>query len=604
MFGNHLARPSGLTRLALGGLLLWSTQSLGCAVDATSDAAAVAQTENPLWVKGSKIWSSGVIQVCWKTSGWPTEKAWVQQAVHDTWEAVPPGVVKFVGWEDCQREWWSGRITNGVPIEIKDDHPHTVGLGTDNAPANLYIDNGMVLNFTYVNFDPGCVTDYGLKLCIQATAAHEFGHLLGFAHEQNRGDTPDLWVPGYASWCKDMVQGNEGDAILTAWDRDSIMNYCSTEWNNLGRLSDGDKRGLLTAYGGKNAGTSSAPGQQFQADLNGDGYEDAFALYDYGGDKMGVWVWSGSMNGLTPPWNAFLSAPGDWRWGNAKPLAGDFDGDGKADIAAFYNYGNDNSAIWVWYSTGSGFLAPQLLWYSGVTNWSWERSQPVVGDFNGDGVTDIAVFYDYGSDDTALFSFDFRRGRTVDAPVQRWRSGAGNWRASNIKPVTGHFVAGEGRLTDIMVFYDYGSSDTGSFLFRGLPWGIGAPTPKWRSGPGNWAWSNSKFVAADFNGNGLTDIACLYDYGSSDAALWLFWEGNGWPSQVWRSGAGNWYQPGTSLAAGRFAGGTRAQIAGFYDYGSDTSAIWTFRGPLAGWAPVAQWYSGHWNWSAPRTKFF
>ncbi|MGE5474893.1 MAG: FG-GAP-like repeat-containing protein, partial [Ignavibacteriales bacterium] len=196
-------------------------------------------------------------------------------------------------------------------------------------------------------------------------------------------------------------------------------------------------------------------------DFNGDGKKDLAGFYYYGNGVTSIRVWTSNGTEFN------YSGDDGWWKSNAggyipdyilgRVVSGDFNGDGKDDIVAFYDYGNSLTSIHIWTSTGSGFQNNTYgtWWCSGTGNYNagWITGRVVSGDFNGDGKDDITAFYDYGNYVINAHTW-LSTGEMFQ--LNAWWS-SNSYLASNI---TGRVVAGdfnEDGKADIAAFYDYGN---------------------------------------------------------------------------------------------------------------------------------------------------
>src|SRR5204863_3937509 len=129
--------------------------------------------------------------------------------------------------------------------------------------------------------------------------------------------------------------------------------------------------------------------------------------------------------------------------------------------------------LWLWRGTATGFAAPQVAWESMPNGWNVPQSRLAAGDFDGDGKTDIGSFYDYGSSTTRLWVWRGTQGGFA-APTVIWDGGANNWNLGQSRFVTGDFN-GDGRA-DIGGLYNYGGSRTKLWMWHGTTAGLASPT--------------------------------------------------------------------------------------------------------------------------------
>ncbi|ACL67074.1 hypothetical protein A2cp1_3748 [Anaeromyxobacter dehalogenans 2CP-1] len=424
----------------------------------------------------------------------------------------------------------------------------------------------MYVNFTFQNWSPSCAAGSMRRYCIEAIGVHEFGHALGFSHEQNRPDTPrDI--------CTDAPQGTNGDTLVGAWDLESVMNYCNPNWNNGGVLSATDIFGLRIFYGPPNQLSREAwarasggfwNAQKWLAgDFNGDGRADLANVFNDGGYST-VDVHLSTGNGFVQ--TIWATRSGGF-WDAQKWLAGDFNGDGRTDLANVF-YDGGYSTVDVHVSTGSGFVRTRWATRSGAF---WDAQKWLAGDFNGDGRTDLANVFNDGGYSTVDVHVS-----TGSAFVRRvWATRSGDfWDAQ--KWLAGDFD-GDGRADLANVFNDGGLMSADVHVSTGISFERQAWVRRSYQ-----FWDAQKWMAADLSGDGRADLVNVFSDGDLMSADVNVSSGAGFRRERWATRSYGFSDAQKWMAAD-FSGDGRADLANvFNDAGNMSSDIHVAECP-SGW---------------------
>ena len=244
----------------------------------------------------------------------------------------------------------------------------------------------------------------------------------------------------------------------------------------------------------------------FAGDFDADGRVDVARVHeDTGMTSIDVHL----NDGGSLPWARWITQSGS-HWAAQRFVSGDFNGDGHADIAKVFSGDGVSTSIDVFLGGATGFTAVRWITNSGG---HWATQKFVAGDFDGDGRDDIAKVFDLNG----ITSVDVYRGQ-VDhfAPFTHWIQNAGVFGAEQTY-LAGDFNA-DGRADIARISGD--ASRTVIDVFAAQP-DQTFTAARWatRSHPFS---PFQKFVAGNFDDLGADDIVKVHDRGDGRTGLRLF----------------------------------------------------------------------------------
>ncbi|MET9319495.1 VCBS repeat-containing protein [Streptomyces sp. NPDC003038] len=339
------------------------------------------------------------------------------------------------------------------------------------------------------------------------------------------------------------------------------------------------------------------------ADFNGDGRDDVAAMYGYDDGSVALFTFLAKPDGgFNAPVKSWAVGPKEWWFEHVQLTAGDYNGDGKADLAAMYDYSDGSVAMFTFTAKADGgFNAPVKSWNVPAGQWWPEHVQLASGDFDGNGRDEVAAFYGYDDGRAALFTFKPDATGKFAAPVKSWNVPEKSWWGEHVKLAVGDFD-GNGR-DDVSALYGYDTGAVAMFTFKSTAaGGFTDPVKSWTVEPGNWTFANVKLTAGDYNGDGRSDVGAFYGYSDGRAALFTLTAqtdgGFNAPVKSWNVPTGQWWAENVQIASGDSDGNGRSDIAAFYGYTDGRAALFTFKPDATGKFadPVKSWNVPEKSW--------
>ncbi|MCM2417707.1 VCBS repeat-containing protein [Streptomyces sp. RKAG293] len=428
------------------------------------------------------------------------------------------------------------------------------------------------------NVEPGSTASIPVTVADSGWTKSKLPQLVS-AGDANHDGKPDVWA-------------------IDASRRQNISSYLST----------GDTLNAPTH-------AQSLRSQRHDYDL--DGRSDMAALYSHADGSYELYDFKANADGtLAAPFKGYAATAGSAWAANMKYATGDYNGDGRGDLAILYGYDDGSVRLFTALgNAGGGFSTPAPSWYRPAGSWWLSRMSLQSGDFNGDGRDDLAVWYDYTDGHDTLFTYIATPSGGFSEPFASWTAAAGNWELNQAKFAIGDYN-GDGR-DDLGILYGYGDMNTvklhtfltdttGAFAYTTTSW----TSTTWGS------WNQAHIQAGDFNGDGKDDITAWYDYSDGHDSLNTFVSlgtSTGTfqaPYSAWSSTAGNFYYASMpQMVAGDYNGDGRDDLGVMYGYGTGNSRMltWTAKSDNSGTfnaMTTGAWTSPTGTWTNTDVHFF